>query len=149
MPRGPDGSAIRPKLLRSSRECRSKRFLNHAQRFQDRPDAVWRFLPGVAASNLRSVKQRRQIREEVAHAINPDHQTSPKAPDSDWAEVGVLLDEAMSQLPQVDRDAVLLWFFEAEADSGSYKLERTAHSTLSRGLSFCHLEYPNSLTAPR
>src|SRR6267142_1293589 len=38
----------------------------------------------------------------------------PNAPDSDWADLGPLLDEAMSQLPQKDRDAVLLRFFDSK-----------------------------------
>lgn len=68
----------------------------------------------LAASNLRRTAQRRLVREQTAHAMNSDHQFSSPASDSEWADLRMLLDEAMSQLPQVERDAVLLRFFDGK-----------------------------------
>lgn len=67
-----------------------------------------------AASSLRRAEKRRQVREHAAHAMNADAQLTPNAPDSDWADLAPLLDEAISQLPQKDRDAVLLRFFDGK-----------------------------------
>ena len=67
-----------------------------------------------AANSLRRAEKRRQAREHTAHAMNADSQLAPNGPDSDWADLAPLLDEAMSQLPQKDRDAVLLRFFEGK-----------------------------------
>jgi RNA polymerase sigma factor (sigma-70 family) len=67
-----------------------------------------------AASRVRRSEQRRAVRELAAHAMNADHDCTPNGPDPNWADLGPLLDEAMSQLPQVDRDAVLLRFFEGK-----------------------------------
>jgi RNA polymerase sigma factor (sigma-70 family) len=66
----------------------------------------------LAASNLRRTAQRRQLREQTAHTMNPDHQFCSQTSDSEWADLRQLLDEAMSQLPQAERDAVLLRFFD-------------------------------------
>lgn len=60
----------------------------------------------VSANVLRS-EQRRQARELVALQMNALHHGS-----ADWKELAPILDEAIDQLPEVDRAAVLLRFYE-------------------------------------
>ena len=51
---------------------------------------------------------RRRAREQEATAM----QNINSAPETNWAEIGPLLDEAVGQLKETDRDAVLLRFFK-------------------------------------
>jgi RNA polymerase sigma factor (sigma-70 family) len=51
---------------------------------------------------------RRRAREQEATAMQQNSTT----PETNWAEIGPLLDEAVGQLKETDRDAVLLRFFK-------------------------------------
>jgi len=53
-------------------------------------------------------EQRRRVREQEATAM----QNISSAPETNWAEIGPLLDEAVGQLKETDRDVVLLRFFK-------------------------------------
>ncbi|HVS54161.1 MAG TPA: sigma-70 family RNA polymerase sigma factor [Opitutaceae bacterium] len=63
-----------------------------------------------AAIDLIRTERRRQQREEKAHAMEEIF-NSPEAP-ADWEQLRPVLDEAMDQLDDRDREAVLLRFFE-------------------------------------
>jgi RNA polymerase sigma factor (sigma-70 family) len=65
----------------------------------------------LTAANFIRAETRRQQREQQAHI-----QSTMNAPDSEaWTGVGPLLDEAMSQLNEKDRNAIVLRFFEGKA----------------------------------
>ncbi len=66
----------------------------------------------VAMSAIRT-EARRHRREKEAAIMNPTtHTVDPE--DSSWTQVAPLLDEAMAALPEGDRNAVLLRFFQAK-----------------------------------
>jgi RNA polymerase sigma factor (sigma-70 family) len=52
-------------------------------------------------------ESRRRLREQIACEINEMNATSP-----DWTQIEPLLDEAMAALPDLDRTAILLRYFE-------------------------------------
>lgn len=62
------------------------------------------------AANARRDQHRRQQREQEAHAMNELLQ--PAGPGPDWDQLRPVLDEAMHELGETDREAVLLRFFE-------------------------------------
>jgi RNA polymerase sigma factor (sigma-70 family) len=62
------------------------------------------------AANLRRTEQRRTLREHTAYAMNVIHAQPESQPD--WSQLSPLLDEAMHQLDEPDREAVLLRHFE-------------------------------------
>src|SRR5215831_9110593 len=85
-----------------------------------------------AASQLRRSEQRRRAREhEAMNAFDPDTPT-------DWHWIRPLLDEALDQLGQTDRDALLLRFFEqrslAEVGRALGSNEDAARKRISRAL---------------
>ncbi|MGO8675043.1 MAG: RNA polymerase sigma factor [Limisphaerales bacterium] len=55
-------------------------------------------------------ESRRQRREQVAVELAGQNSAAP----SEWTQAGPLLDEAMDALPEADRNAVLLRFFEGK-----------------------------------
>jgi len=61
----------------------------------------------VAINTVRG-EARRRVREQEATAMQNDS----TAPEMNWTEIGPLLDEAVSQLKEADRNAVLLRFFK-------------------------------------
>ncbi|MBL9174203.1 MAG: sigma-70 family RNA polymerase sigma factor, partial [Verrucomicrobiales bacterium] len=61
----------------------------------------------VAASAIRS-ESRRRLREMHAMELQPQVETN------DWSRVAPVLEEALSELADPDRDAVVLRFFEDE-----------------------------------
>jgi RNA polymerase sigma factor (sigma-70 family) len=87
-----------------------------------------------AAANVRRTEQRRRARELEAAAMNPA-QTSP---DPFWADLRPVLDEAMHDLNQTDREAVLLRYFEerplAEIGARLGLSENAARMRVSRAL---------------
>jgi RNA polymerase sigma factor (sigma-70 family) len=62
-----------------------------------------------AAANLRRAEQRRSARERLAIAMQ-DHTSA--APESEWSQLAPVLDEAIGELNEEDRAAVLLRYFE-------------------------------------
>lgn len=63
-----------------------------------------------AALNALREKQRRQTRENEAHAMQEIER--PAVTDADWNQVRPLLDSALCDLPEQDRAAVLMRYFE-------------------------------------
>jgi RNA polymerase sigma factor (sigma-70 family) len=61
-----------------------------------------------AAAQLLRTERRRQAREQEAVAMN----ALQSEPASDWDQIRPLLDEALDRLDRLDRDALLLRFFE-------------------------------------
>src|SRR5208282_3860651 len=64
----------------------------------------------TAANFIRSEIRRRQ-REQQAHLQSTMNDSEPEA----WTQVGPLLDEAMAQLNELERNAIVLRFFEGKA----------------------------------
>lgn len=60
------------------------------------------------ASNVRRAEQRRLTRERLANAMD----THDSETDSAWQQLAPILDEAIQELSPVDRDALLLRFYE-------------------------------------
>ncbi|HEX5217998.1 MAG TPA: sigma-70 family RNA polymerase sigma factor [Verrucomicrobiae bacterium] len=65
------------------------------------------------AARARRSEQRRQHREQEALVMNFQSQTSP-SDDILWHEISPHLDDAVAALPEADRRAVLLRFFESK-----------------------------------
>src|SRR5438093_10007812 len=61
-----------------------------------------------AAGNLLRAERRRHACEQKAAAMNP----LESEPTTDWDDIRPLLDKALDRLGRVDRDALLLRFFE-------------------------------------
>ncbi len=64
----------------------------------------------LAAQTVRA-DRRRQVREREAHTMNEIFNT----PDIDWPKLRPVLDDAMQELNEPDREAVLLRYFERRA----------------------------------
>lgn len=64
----------------------------------------------LAAQTVRA-ERRRQVREQEAHTMNEIFNT----PDVDWEKLRPVLDDAMQELNEPDREAVLLRYFERRA----------------------------------
>ena len=62
-----------------------------------------------AAADALKIQRRRQQREQAAYE---ESQMNTRAADPAWEQLSPLLDEAMARLPERDRDAVVLRFFE-------------------------------------
>lgn len=63
---------------------------------------------GFIASRMTDRERRRRAREQIAASMNPPD----AAPDPEWAATAPLLDEALDTLPDADRHAIVLRFFE-------------------------------------
>ena len=63
-----------------------------------------------ASAKIARTEQRRHIREEAASAMNENHDPLPAL---DPAQLRPLIEEAMLELDEADREAVLLRFFES------------------------------------
>jgi RNA polymerase sigma factor (sigma-70 family) len=63
-----------------------------------------------AAAELMRSEQRRQKREKEASAML--QQSSPSAPEADWERLKPVLNEVVQELGDVERDAVLLRFYQ-------------------------------------
>lgn len=64
----------------------------------------------LTAANFMRTEMRRQQREHQAYIQSTMNEPEPEA----WTRVGPLLEEAMAQLNEKDRDAVVLRFFEGK-----------------------------------
>ena len=62
-----------------------------------------------AAADALKIQRRRQQREQAAYE---ESQMNTRAADPAWEQLSPLLDEAMARLPERDRDAVVLRYFE-------------------------------------
>ncbi len=91
----------------------------------------------VALAEMRAAAKRRQ-REQEANMET----TFPPAPDSVWDQISPLLDEALAQLGQKDRQAALLRFFEnkslAEVGLALGASQDTAGKRVQRALEKLH-----------
>jgi RNA polymerase sigma factor (sigma-70 family) len=93
----------------------------------------------VAVQVVRS-ERRRAVREQEAHTMNELSATA--AQDAEWARLRPVIDEAMDDLREEDREAVLLRFFEGKSfgEIGA-KLrlsENTARMRVDRALATLH-----------
>lgn len=81
-------------------------------------------------------ERRRQVREQKAYLMN--EATSDSAPATDWAHLRPVLDDALDELSDDDRQAVLLRFFEsksfAEIGAALRLAENTARMRVERAL---------------
>jgi len=64
----------------------------------------------LTAKHWRTEYRRRQREQEAMHMSTP-----PSSTEASWDELAPFLDEAMSQLPEEDRSALLLRFFQGKA----------------------------------
>lgn len=85
-------------------------------------------------------ERRRAVREQEAHTMN--ELTATAAQDAEWARLRPVIDEAMDDLREEDREAVLLRFFEGKSfgEIGA-KLrlsENTARMRVDRALDTLH-----------
>ena len=89
-----------------------------------------------AAAKVMRGERRRQAREQEALAMND--LLSPGEPAPDWSQLRPVLDDAMHELNEADREAVLLRYFEsrqlAEVGSRLGLSENTARMRLERAL---------------
>ncbi len=83
-----------------------------AESLADRPElASWLYTSTrFAALKARRTKQRREIREQEAQTMHEIEQGSLS--EADWERVRPLLDEEICDLPEGDRSAVLMRYFE-------------------------------------
>ncbi|HTO02197.1 MAG TPA: TonB family protein [Opitutus sp.] len=99
--------------------------------------AGWLFVSTrYAAAKLVRQERRRQIREQEAFIMN-DHVDNREA-SCDWSQVRPLLDDALAELSEADREAILLRFFEgrpfAEVGARLRLTENTARMRVERAL---------------
>jgi RNA polymerase sigma factor (sigma-70 family) len=87
-----------------------------------------------AAASMRRAEQRRSLREQEAHIMN--QLTQATGTDPNWEQVRPILDEAMHELREDDREAIVLRFFErlplAEVGSHLGVTENTARMRVER-----------------
>lgn len=93
-----------------------------------------------AALNLIRAEQRRAAREQEATAMQ---NLLPAAADAEWEKLRPVLDEVMDELPDADRSAVLLRFFEkrpfAEIAATLRLSEDAARMRVDRALAKLHI----------
>jgi RNA polymerase sigma factor (sigma-70 family) len=103
--------------------------------------AAWLYTAtrNAAIDHIRS-EQRRAAREQHAQAMQNLH--SQAVPDAEWEKLRPVLDEAMDALPEADRAAVLLRFFEqrpfAEIGRALRLSEDAARMRVDRALDKLH-----------
>jgi RNA polymerase sigma factor (sigma-70 family) len=88
-----------------------------------------------AANDALKIRRRREQREQE---VQMETVTYPDQPDAAWEQLSPLLDEAMAQLRDKDRDAVVLRFLEnknlKEVGAALGLEERAAQKRVARGL---------------
>ena len=88
-----------------------------------------------ACADALKIQRRRQAREQEAHM---DAMTQSQSNDALWEQLAPVLDEAMAQLRNKDRDAIVLRFFEnkslREVGTTMGLEERAAQKRVARGL---------------
>lgn len=93
-----------------------------------------------AAAQVVRTERRRQTREQESHAMN--ELTSSPARDAEWERLRPVLDGAMDELAEADRQAVLLRFFEgksfADVAAKLQLTENTARMRVERALDKLH-----------
>jgi len=93
-----------------------------------------------AAAGLIRAEQRRQAREEEAHTMEKD--LAPDQPAADWDKVRPVLDQALNEMDESDRDAILLRFFDgrpfAEIGARLRLSENAARMRVGRALDKLH-----------
>ena len=92
-----------------------------------------------AAADALKIQHRRQLREQEAQM---EAVTNSDQAESTWAQLAPVLDEAMAQLRDQDRDAIVLRFFEnkslREVGAALGVEERAAQKRVARGLERLH-----------
>jgi len=88
-----------------------------------------------ASADALKTQRRRQLREQEAQM---EAVTNPSRSDSMWEQLSPVLDDAMAQLRDKDRNAIVLRFFEnkslAEAGAAMDLEKRAAQKRVARGL---------------
>jgi RNA polymerase sigma factor (sigma-70 family) len=89
-----------------------------------------------AAAGLMRAESRRLAREQEAHLMEKD--SAPDAPAVDWEKVRPVLDEALNEIDERDRDAIVLRFFDgrpfAEIGAQLRTSENAARMRVERAL---------------
>lgn len=95
-----------------------------------------------AASDIVRAERRRRVREQEAQLMNNDEGTTRNDAVVDWEKVRPVLDEALTELGDGDRDAVALRFFEersfAEIGAVLRLTEEAARKRVARALDKLH-----------
>ena len=81
----------------------------NAAKLVDRPSLMgWlHTATRLASANARRGEHRRRLRETLAHSMN----SSSTSSSADWPAIRAVIDDALGELPPVDREAVLLRHF--------------------------------------
>src|SRR4051812_18090949 len=94
-----------------------------------------------AASDAVRAERRRQVREQEAHTMQ---QITREGAEPDWEKLQPVLDEVLNDLPESDRDAVLLRFFDgqpfAEIGRKLSLTENAARMRVERALEKLHTQ---------
>jgi uncharacterized protein (TIGR03435 family) len=102
------------------------------------PGWLYRTAQFVAADALKT-RRRRHLREQEAYM---EAVTNPTPTESTWEQLSPVLDEAMAQLRDRDRDAIVLRFFQnknlREVGEALGVEERAAQKRVARGLEKLH-----------
>lgn len=82
------------------------------------PLGAWLFRAAAfAAKDLMKAERRRVQRDQIAYSMNPIDKTPPQGEGDDdlWQRISPVLDECLSRMPELDRRAILLRFFEEKS----------------------------------
>lgn len=100
-----------------------------------------------AASHVRRAERRQQQREHEAQLMNQTLDSQTAAPEPPWSEMRLVLDEAMRELKALDRDAILLRYFQGlEFRSVGVELgvtEEAARKRIDRALDRLQIWFKN------
>ena len=93
-----------------------------------------------AALGVVRAEQNRAAREQEAHLMQATHASDD--PDPEWEKLRPVLDQVMSELPERDRDAIVLRYFDGRpfADIGTHLqlTENSARMRVDRALDKLH-----------
>jgi RNA polymerase sigma factor (sigma-70 family) len=105
------------------------------------PLGAWLFrAASYAAKDLMKAERRRVQRDQIAYSMNPIDKTPPadRGDEDLWERISPVLDDCLSRMPESDRRAILLRFFEekslAEVGSALGIAEDAARKRVSRAI---------------